>query len=203
MTPIAALHDVIVTVGRDRKVLDGLTFEIGPGERHIVQGPSGTGKSTLLNLLAGYLEPTAGTVERSPRTSYLLQGDWLFSGLTPVQNLQMRPSLGFGDDAAGTCADLLDRVGLGHVAHELVSSLSGGERQRLQLAGLLADRADLVLMDEPTSSLDRRTRDEICHVIDAVFPATSLVIVSHDADVASLISGSAVLTLEDGILAHG
>lgn len=203
MTAIAALREVTVTVGRGRRVLDGLTLDIGPGERHIVHGSSGTGKSTMLNLLAGYLEPDSGTVRRCPRTSYLLQGDWLFSALTSVQNLQVRPSLGFGPSALQECTDLLERVGLGHVAHEPVSSLSGGERQRLQLAGLLADRADLVLMDEPTSSLDRRTRDEICRVIDAVFTDTALVIVSHDPDLPSLISASTVVCLEDGALTHG
>lgn len=205
-TAVAALDAVTVTPGgRRRRVLDAVSLELLRGGVYLVHGPSGGGKTTLLNVLAGYVQPDGGEVTRAASTGYLFQDDTLFSALTARQNLQVKAALIPTSQAERTRAidEVLASVGLGPRADEVVEVLSGGERQRLQLARLLLGRPDLVLLDEPTSSLDPDTRVEVATTIRRVFARTTLVVVSHDPALARDLDASDVLHLDRGRIRHG
>lgn len=186
-----------------RAVLSNVTYDFATGCTYVVSGPSGTGKSTLLNLLAGYVEPDAGSITTASTVGYLFQDDILFSGLTARENVLVRGVL----NASGThLEDLvtrcLDDVGMGDKADIPVAVLSGGERQRVQLATVLASGPTAVLLDEPTASLDPLTRRQIAELISTVFAQTTCVIVSHDEHLADEIGSVTRLTLHEGELRH-
>jgi ABC-type multidrug transport system ATPase subunit len=182
-------------------VLDGVTFAFEPGATYVVAGRSGSGKTTLLNLLAGYVQPDRGTVQVASRVGYLFQEDTLFSSLTARENVSLRAGPHASPGAAPAIVEAcLDWTGMGGRCDEPVSVLSGGERQRVQFAGLLAAAPDLVLLDEPTVSMDPRTRRQVAGLIAGVFGLATCVIVTHDEHLADEIGDVVRLVLEDGAL---
>ena len=141
------------------EVLGDISLDLERGEFLAVVGPSGCGKTTLLNLCSGFDKPSSGTVERSGRLRMVYQQDGLFPWQTVTQNI----ALGFRhvDDAVERRRQLSEMIGLigldgfeNHYPHQL----SGGMRQRVELARALAGESDVLLMDEPFSSLDYLTR---------------------------------------------
>src|SRR5918999_789395 len=149
-----------------------VALEVAPGECLALAGPSGAGKSSVLRVAAGLLCPRAGTVTCAARTwldtargielppedrrcGYVFQDYALFPHLSAWQNV------GYGLPRAGRrerAHELLERFGLAHRADARPRTLSGGERQRVALARALARRPDALLLDEPLSALDTRTR---------------------------------------------
>ncbi len=183
-----------------RRTLDDITRTFHSGSTTVVLGPSGAGKSTLLNIIAGYVVPDAGAATVNGGVAYLLQQSLLFDNLSAEHNVRVaagasRPTLTDEDIVRS-----LGAVGLAGLAHNPVDQLSGGERQRVQFAGLLASRAEIILMDEPTSSLDRATGGELAALIEEAFVGRTVVIVSHDVDFVERIGGARILTLSDGRL---
>jgi len=163
----------------ERRVLDGVGFEVAPGEIFGFLGPNGAGKSTLFALLAGLLPPAAGELrldgERlDPRSRALrarmgvvFQEPSLDAKLSPRENLRLGAAL-FAvprAEAARRAAELLEAAGLADRADEPCGRLSGGMRRRLELARALIHAPDVLLLDEPTNGLDaaafRRTWAEI------------------------------------------
>ncbi len=149
-------------------ILDGLTFVVGRGEFVSVMGPSGCGKSTLLNVLAGFQKPTAGTVVYrgaeiggpSAERGVVFQSPALFPWLTSLGNAMFGP-LARGVEKKQARAEalaLLHEVGLSHATERHPYELSGGMKHRLALARTLANRPELLLMDEPFAALDAETR---------------------------------------------
>jgi ABC-type nitrate/sulfonate/bicarbonate transport system ATPase subunit len=169
-------------------VLDGFHMDVGGGEFVAIVGPSGCGKTTLLNLLSGEDKPTAGRIRVEGVTRRVYQQDSLFPWLTVAENVRMGtrglfPDKGGADQLAAMLALIGMEAFAGHYPHQL----SGGMRQRAELARALVGNADILLMDEPFSSLDYqsrlRMRRELARIL-ARRPCT-VVFVTHDVEEAA------------------
>ncbi len=164
--------------------LDNVSLSVAPGEFVCLLGASGCGKSTLLNLIAGLDQPTAGTVQASGRPALMFQEAALFPWLTAGANISLALKLAGVPrrDRATKVDELLDLVRLGGTASRRVHELSGGQRQRVALARALAQRGQVLLMDEPFAALDAITRDVLHDELTRVWKRTgnSVVFVTHN-----------------------
>jgi putative ABC transport system ATP-binding protein len=200
--------------GGDVVALRGIDLRIGPGELVGLLGPSGMGKSTVLRLLAALFPPSAGRIwigetditTLSTRARRRLRGRLVSLVLQgPAVNLlayaTVEENLAFvarGREARQRAASLLDLLELRALRARVVASLSGGEQQRAAIAAALAPGPSVLLMDEPTSQLDREARDEVVDVIRHLNGelGTTVVLVTHDPAVA--LAMPRVLTIRDG-----
>ncbi len=167
----------------DRPLLNNLTWRFRAGDRLALVGANGTGKSTLIKVLAGELEPTSGSVEygSTVRLAHLSQHAVEIPGDVRVRESleSVRRSTTTSDGQRLTAGQLCERFGFaGARAGTLVKDLSGGERRRLQLMRLLMDEPNVLLLDEPTNDLDIDTLTALEDLLDS-WPGT-LVVVSHD-----------------------
>ncbi|MGO9321116.1 MAG: ABC-F family ATP-binding cassette domain-containing protein [Solirubrobacteraceae bacterium] len=174
--------DVSLTLGT-REVLRAVTWRLGPGDRVAIVGVNGSGKTSLVRLLAGELEPTSGEVQRGAtvRLAHLSQDTVEIPGhLRVLESLEeVRGQAMLSDGQEITAAMLCDRFGFrGDRARTLVADLSGGERRRLALMRLLMGGPNVLLLDEPTNDLDLDTLTALEDLLDG-WPGT-LVVVSHD-----------------------
>jgi ABC transport system ATP-binding/permease protein len=194
--------DVSLTLGT-REVLHELTWRLGPGDRVAVVGVNGSGKTSLVKLLAGELEPTAGRVTRGAtvRIAHLSQDTVEIPGhLRVLESLEeVRGHATLSDGQEITAAMLCDRFGFrGEKARTVVSELSGGERRRLALMRLLMGEPNVLLLDEPTNDLDIDTLTALEDLLDG-WPGT-LVVVSHDRYFVERVCDNVyALTAEGGI----
>ena len=158
-----------VTVDFDGlRVLDAVTLELPHGGFTAIVGPTGCGKSSLLNLVAGLLAPSSGSVRCAGRpvagvnrsAAYMFQHDALFPWKDVLENVLLGPLLRGASRtaAAAEAAAWLERVGLRGFERRYPHQLSGGERKRVAMAQALVNRLPLLLMDEPFSALDAQTR---------------------------------------------
>ncbi len=193
-----------------------IALDVPAGRCLALAGPSGAGKSSTLRVAAGLLRPAAGRVtcggevwldtargvERDPeqrRCGYVFQDYALFPHLRAWQNvayaLRDRPRGARRDEAH----DWLERFGLGDLADARPATMSGGERQRVALARALARRPDALLLDEPLSALDPRTRASAQRELSDVLRATDVpaILVTHDFAEAALL-GDEVAVIDDG-----
>jgi ATPase subunit of ABC transporter with duplicated ATPase domains len=176
------MHAVTLELG-DKLLLDKLDWSIGPGVRIGLVGVNGTGKSTLLKLLIGEIQPTSGTVKRGKtlRIGYLSQALVEIDGnervLDAVENAKRITELAGGKEVS--TATLLEDFGFtGDKLTTRISELSGGERRRFQFLRLLLDEPNVLLLDEPTNDLDIDTLNVIEDYLDG-WPGT-LIVVTHD-----------------------
>ena len=181
------------------EVLQGLDLEVRHGEFVALVGPSGCGKTTLLNLCSGWLQPTAGAVHRAGRVRMVFQEDGLFPWQTVGENV--RVGLRHVPEAAERrrrALDLIALVGLQGFEDHYPHQLSGGMRQRVELARALAGDTDLLLMDEPFSSLDYltrlRMRGELARLLREQ-PRT-VVLVTHDIEEAAQLADRVLVLSE-------
>ena len=204
------LVDVTRTYVADELVvaLDRVDLDVASGSSVALVGPSGSGKSTVLTLLAGLARPDSGQVYVGEHPLHSLSQQRLHAlrtrtiaavlqvpgaGLLPWATARANLALmgGAGHD------DLLDRLGLGAVADTVVARLSGGEQQRVALATALVHRPAVLLLDEPTSQLDARSRDVVLALL-AEMDGT-VVVATHDEEVAAL--ADRIVRVRDGRLA--
>jgi ATP-binding cassette subfamily F protein uup len=175
-------ENVSYSVG-DRRIIDSVSWLLGPGERLALVGANGSGKTTLMRLLAGDLKPEAGTVVRGEtvKLAYLSQNPAELppdaSVLEAVEQVRGRAQLSTGEQI--TAGRLAERFGFrGDRLRTRVRDLSGGERRRLTLMRLLMGEPNVLLLDEPTNDLDIDTLTALEDLLDG-WPGT-LVVVSHD-----------------------
>ncbi|NMB18996.1 MAG: ABC transporter ATP-binding protein [Erysipelothrix sp.] len=184
------------------KAADGVSFEIEEGSFTVIVGPSGAGKTTVMNILGGMDLPTSGTVKvdgkeisrmddkaltlyRRDDVGFVFQSYNLISNLTALENVEM---------ATQICADakdpkeVLNQVGLGDRLDNFPAQLSGGEQQRVAIARAIAKNPKLLLCDEPTGALDTETGRQILKVLkecSEVYGMTVLVI-THNRSITQM-----------------
>jgi ABC-type Mn2+/Zn2+ transport system ATPase subunit len=179
-----------VAYGRDDPVLVAADLAVAAGDHTAVVGPSGSGKTTLLRLIVGSVQPTAGTVvkDRHLRVGYVPQVetvDWSFPVTVEECVLMARTTgrrLPWSTRAErAEVAALLERLGLDGLERRHIRALSGGQQQRVFIARALLDRPQLLLMDEPTSGVDVRTRHEVLHLLGELNEeGLAIVLTTHD-----------------------
>lgn len=198
MRPALHLADTGLDLG-GRTVLDGIDLSVSPGEFVCLIGGSGSGKSSLLHLAAGLLAPSRGQVHvHAPRPALVFQEHALFPWLTARGNVELALE-GRGVPRAGRAeqaAELLAAVQLSEAAGRLPHELSGGMRQRVALARALAQRSELLLMDEPFAALDGPTKDALHRVLTGVWRRhrPAVLLVTHQVEEAVAL-GDRVLLL--------
>ncbi len=167
------------TGGASVRARDGIDFEIEKGELCVIVGPSGAGKTTVLNLLGGMDAATSGTILVDGREVNALKGRDLIryrrydigfvfqfynlvGNLTALENVELAAEICPDPMDAG---EALERVGLGHRKNNFPAQLSGGEQQRVSIARALAKNPKLLLCDEPTGALDYQTGKQILSLL--------------------------------------
>ncbi len=184
-----------------RTVLAGVGFELHPGEQVAVIGPNGAGKTTLLSILAGVLAPDTGEVSRPGRElGWVPQQPALYSKLSVAENLRLFARLERLADPEAAVREMLAQTGLEDRAEDAVGTLSGGNRQRVNIAiGLLCE-PPVLLLDEPSSSLDPRQRERLWEFIGGLTGrGTTVVYSTHNVAEAERYADR-VLVLVDGEL---
>lgn len=168
-----------------RTILAGVDLDARSGEMVALMGLSGSGKTTILRVLAGLEEPDAGEVS-VPKAGMVFQFHYLFEHLTAMENVCLAPMHAQGVPRARArqrAQALLDELGVGHRAAALPRELSGGEAQRVAIARALAVEPPLLLLDEPTASLDPARRNDLGAALRALAASgRALLLTSHDDD---------------------
>jgi polar amino acid transport system ATP-binding protein len=204
-----------------RTILDGVSLDVIRREAVAIMGPSGSGKTTVLRAVAGLepfesgrivvdgiaLEggaaPTRTTLARLRRkVGMVFQFHYLFEHLTAIQNVCLAPVHAYGAApaaAAERARELLAGFGVEHRAHAFPRELSGGEAQRVAIARALAVDPPMLLMDEPTSSLDPDRRSELAALLHGlVDQGRTLVVATHDDDFARDVA-TRIVRMRDGV----
>jgi ABC-2 type transport system ATP-binding protein len=185
----------------DRVALRGVSFSAAPGERVAIIGPNGAGKTTLLSILAGIQRPDEGSIDRAPtEVGWVPQQPAVYSRLSVQENLRFFARLEKVRDVEGAVRGMLEQTGLADRARDELSTLSGGNRQRVNIAvGLLAD-PPVLLLDEPSSSLDPRQRERLWEFIGGLAErGTTVVFTTHNVVEAERFA-ERVLVLAEGEL---
>lgn len=204
--------------GREEKTvcLKDASISLKPGEMTVIQGPSGSGKSSLLYLLSGLRKPTSGTVYindvdlesymvnekdllRKQKFGFVFQRLFLLHYLTALENVMIgmhdiRPS------STQYALSLLTKLGIDHVASRKPSTLSQGQRQRIAIARALANTPEVVFADEPTASLDHDNAIDVMNILNDCKVHASILVVTHDSSI--LEKADRVMQLRDGVLYH-
>jgi energy-coupling factor transporter ATP-binding protein EcfA2 len=178
-----------VSVGFDSPVLEDVDVAGGSGEVVALSGPNGGGKTTLLRLIAGLLEPRSGAVERRPgRIAYLPQNPAALLHLPSVLD-EVRFTLRRAGEAAERPESILEELGLVHVADRYPRDLSSGERERAAAAAVLPGAPVLVLLDEPTRGMDTASRLALVAVIGRLRDrGAAIVVATHDEELRAAIA---------------
>ena len=219
--PILAARGVRKTYrtgAHEVEALRGIDVDIWAGELVMVMGPSGNGKTTMLNCLSGLDDIDAGkvivdgmdlhgvsdarrTAHRARRMGFVFQSFNLIPVFSAVENVEL-PLLVVGTpggDARVAALDILDRVGLGDRVHHRPAELSGGEQQRVAIARALVSRPAIVWADEPTGNLDSQTAEAVLDMLFEVHRSgQTLVVVTHEPSIG--LRGDRLLQVRDGLI---
>src|SRR6266700_4083557 len=219
------VHDLcksFPTRSGDLVVLRNIHLEMQPGDALAVLGPSGSGKSTLLHLLGTLDRPTSGTIQvdgqdpftlgdkelarfRNHQVGFVFQDHHLLPQCSVLENVLVPTLADRGNDRAALgerARALLDRVGLAQRLDHRPAELSGGERQRVAIARALILQPKLLLADEPTGNLDRKTAQTVGELLLDLHrqSQTILIVVTHSAELARTLPKQ--MEMNDGALAR-
>lgn len=190
--------------GRTVKALTGVDLTILPGEFVTIQGPTGGGKSTLLQMLGALDKPSSGSLKlgdielasasarelsriRAQEIGFVFQGFNLIPTLTAAENVDMalEPTELSRTERTARVAEALAHVGLADRGDHLPTELSGGQQQRVAIARAIVKRPRVLLADEPTGNLDGSMRDEILTLLQGLCAeGITMIVVTHDSAVA-------------------
>ena len=206
--------------GKAVKALASITLDVKEGEVAAIVGPSGAGKTTVLNLIAGLEKPSNGDVRvlgldltvsnehalsafRAANIGFIFQSYNLVSTLTAEENVELMMELaGWSDSGRNEklTAELISMVGLTERAKHLPAQLSGGEQQRVAIARAIANYPPLILADEPTGNLDQKTGLEIVKLLARVKgeKGKTIVVTTHDDRIVEM--ADVIFRLENGSL---
>ncbi len=219
--PIISLRDIRKSYQMGdvvSQVLQGVSFDIHPGEYVCIMGPSGCGKSTLLNVLGCLDQPTTGdyflggqnvatlddddlSEARNRNLGFIFQSYNLIQQLTVLENIAIPMYYGGADDARmrEVAENLANQVGLGHRLHHKPTELSGGQQQRVAIARALSNSPLVILADEATGNLDSKSGQEILNLFDDLnAQGKTLVFVTHDERMIE--RATRVIRLKDGVV---
>jgi len=198
--PVIDVRDLHKRYG-ERKVVDGLTLAVGAGEICGFLGANGSGKTTTIRMLCGLVKPDGGggtclgldIVRDAPlirrQIGYMTQRFSFYEDLTVGENLDFVAAVYEIDNRAEAVKAIIDRMGLADRTDQLAGQLSGGWKQRLALAACVLHKPKLLLLDEPTASLDAENRAVVIGmVLDAKKTGTAIIAICHDADVRDAIA---------------
>lgn len=204
--PVVRIKDVVKTFpvgGGEITVLKGLTFDVKSGEFISIVGPSGNGKSTLLNMITGIDRPTSGEVIvtgrevhkmsenqlaawRGQHVGIIFQFFQMLPALTLLQNVMLPMDFArkySPRERKERALHLLETVDLADQANKLPGNVSGGQQQRAAIARALANDPELLVADEPTGNLDTRTANDVFDMfVQLVKQGKTLVMVTHDKE---------------------
>ena len=205
--------------GATVSVLKGIDFEVGEGEFATIMGPSGAGKTTFLHVIGSLDRPTEGEVFyrgkdvslftgeeqcrfRNEKVGFVFQFYHLLQDFTVLENIMIPLWIkrAKAAEAQGAAEEFLRIMGLADRRHHKPGELSGGEQQRVAIARALINRPELILADEPTGNLDRKTGKEVLEYILSVREriGAALILVTHDPEIGAY--GKRRLTMVDGEL---
>lgn len=214
---VIALESVSKTYGSGAattNAVSDVSMTVERGTWVAIMGPSGHGKSTLLQLIGGLDRPSAGRIVldgaeigdldatklaamRGRKIGFVFQFFNLMPHLTALENVEIALWLGGAAKRNGRAQELLERFGLGDKAHHLPGMLSGGQQQRVAIARVLANDPDILLMDEPTGNLDSAAEAELLSLLDELHQAgKTLLMVTHNPAVAA--RAQRVVQVKDG-----
>ena len=185
-------------------ILDDVNIEIPDGQFVAITGASGSGKSTMLGMIAGLDAPSSGSIEidgddvttmnedalarlRSEKIGFVFQSFHLIPSLTALENILIPMEIRGLADAKDRTANLVEAVGLTDRGHHYPSELSGGEQQRVAIARAFANRPSILLADEPTGNLDSKNGRHIFELMQDLHSRNrvTLVLVTHDSVLAA------------------
>ena len=205
--------------GATVSVLKGIDFEVGEGEFATIMGPSGAGKTTFLHVIGSLDRPTEGEVFyrgkdvslftgeeqcrfRNEKVGFVFQFYHLLQDFTVLENIMIPLWIkrAKAAEAQGAAEEFLRIMGLADRRHHKPGELSGGEQQRVAIARALINRPELILADEPTGNLDRKTGRVVLEYILSVREriGAALILVTHDPEIGAY--GKRRLTMVDGEL---
>ena len=188
--PVRLVADALSMRYGHRRLFEALSFEVTPGEPLAILGANGSGKSTLLRILSGVLEPVAGEArletasssvaghELTPRVGFVAPALQMYEAFTARENLTFLARVRRLPDRSTAMEHVLDRVGLATRADDRVATYSTGMRQRLRLAAALLHAPPVLLLDEPSATLDAPGRALISDLFEV--PDRILVVATND-----------------------
>ena len=220
---VIELRDLVKTycVGETEvRALRGVTYNIGQGDFLAIMGPSGSGKSSLMNILGCLDRPTSGEYLlegedvakldkdrlariRNQKIGFVFQSFNLLSRTTALENVELPlyySTVAESQNMTGRALAALEAVGLKDRAHHKTNQLSGGEQQRVAIARALLNNPTLILADEPTGNLDSRTSSEVMNIFKSLNEekGITMIMVTHEPDIAAW-AGKRIY-LKDGLI---
>ena len=218
MIKIRNLTKTVSSGDESLTILDDVNIEIPDGQFVAITGASGSGKSTMLGLIAGLDAPSSGSIEidgddvttmnedalarlRSEKIGFVFQSFHLIPSLTALENILIPMEIRGLPDAKDRTANLIEAVGLTDRGHHYPSELSGGKQQRVAIARAFANRPSILLADEPTGNLDSKNGRHIFELMQDLHTRNkvTLVLVTHDSTLAA--EAERRIVLEEGRVA--
>lgn len=185
--------------GKAIDVLNDISMSIDKSSFSIIEGVSGCGKSTLLNIIAGIETPTKGEVVKDTTftLSYAPQQSYFIDEYSVKENLELVANK---HGTRKKVSELLERFDCLHLLKSKPFLLSGGEKQRINILRAFLSSADLVILDEPTASLDFENKHKVCQTIQELSRSSAVLLVTHDFEVKNYFKQAISYSLKNGVL---